>query len=1316
MSMKIEDGAARLSLLQLTRWELWIDAFFDRQPFFVAFARERLMVHLRTYYPKGDVAPSFPQALLKALLQRLIDGRLPDFDADLHGPLRWLADDAPAEEEEEGWNERQQIMVQVIEGAASGLLEDYCQSLQRRWAGRPAGLAENSAVGERFLDRLEDHCSALKTLFCVETLKRFDGETLQQYIQSLEERWRDAFGGGAGLPDVDRQQIDALVRSALGDWFTSLVGEELDVLRTFQRRDALLREQLRLLLEGVESLSAHSRQAIIEYGRLGLGLELEPDELQVQTRLNHPDYPLTRTLRLAELVAEGPFAPGPEKTRTLLREPGALNRGLPEDFLDDLLREVDPRANYHRSLSERYANPEVLAALHDLNDLCLQQSAFIARCKGHLGADGYARVLRVRAGSDVGRDEPGDKVTGVCQFPDEPLAQLMLFYHEDDARQLSGLMLYAPGKPDGQEWIELPSLRGLAVELGRWLADEAGTRYLLDRINVAGRARAAQFFSGVRERPDAWDLSRDHRGPRYGYAECSRYLVEVARDNHLEQVAWYEAPHWFAGLAPQQRQVVAGLNEDLRLLNEAMQQQVDEQESFLAFSRRTVKAGIASYLRECGVTGEVDPQTILFDFFPGLGASGKISRTLLDLAMYGHDDNWGLDNPRMPVRSSVGQDLSGVRAAELVTYLRGVYIGERYAESIRKRFLDPDEPRYAKRRALHFALAQGTLRRDVLAAHGKQMITDADRDWLLDEIAGLGEVRGSQGASADNIASDGVFRLTLAGRKSNGLYLFRRIVDGVARDWLYTPQAPDGLALRKYQSFVGAGRGEMHDWYLQHLRFVDRPAVSEWLLKLARGERTRDTLREGQRISDFMAEYDEYLESHISDIEAVTRSRHEVIVEQVTKGLLYAAFPLSLAFPPLGFALDAVFLAIGSYKAIASHIADDDSAALSHWLGVAAGLWGIALPGVWGALAHASRAGVRKAAEASRWNQLTDQARPGIRQGERAAVSVMDEQRAIKKVPDSLRRMERGGIWRGVYQHTGEDGAQAFYVNDRGRYFQVVHDRELQTLRLVDPRHPRAQYRVPIRLGAGSRWQFNEQVGLRGGAPTLYVGQVWEVADAFPARTNPLPQRGALQGEGLVAQFNPALGDNYLYSLNIEACVVACLYNPASRAGAVIHIDHNIGPLVDEALDAALRGIRGGGQEGRISATLVGGDWLSTGADIGGPIRAALARRGIQADWDHWSYASCLGNIYGVRLDLAEGTTSVFTSTRSAVQKVMDPILLEASRGASSDIAVRARRFMARFRQEPLVQRRGGEVTTLDGKPATAQQIQAHALQLTTLD
>ncbi len=42
--------------------------------------------------------------------------------------------------------------------------------------------------------------------------------------------------------------------------------------------------------------------------------------------------------------------------------------------------------------------------------------------------------------------------------------------------------------------------------------------------------------------------------------------------------------------------------------------------------------------------------------------------------------------------------------------------------------------------------------------------------------------------------------------------------------------------------------------------------------------------------------------------------------------------------------------------------------------------------------------------------------------------------------------------------------------------------------------------------------------------------------------------------------------DNYLFSLNAQTCVIASLYNPATKVGAVIHFDHNIRPLIERSV------------------------------------------------------------------------------------------------------------------------------------------------------
>ena len=1291
-------AVAAASLVQVTRWATWTEGFWADRLTFAEIAGDHLRVHLRTYYPEGDVAPSFLEALFEALLQRLIDGQVATYDGNLRGPLRW-----PQAADREAYAEPYEVLVQVIEGVAGGVVDDYQRALRQRWAARPDDLEPTSSVGSLFLQRLEAHCASIDALFLPESLEQLDAVTLAQRIEALEEHWQASFEAGDGLPDAERSMVRRLTRSAFGDWFAALGEADLSILRAFQQRSLFLEGQVQHLLDGVTSLHAFARQAIIDHARATLGIDIEPDRLQVETRGNAASSPVTRVTSLTALVAEGPFAPGPQKTRTLHHDPKASHAPLAQAFLDSLLQTVDPRGEYRARLSERHDNPELTVALLDLYDARLQQSAFVARCRGHLSAEALERVLRIRESNGVAAAESGEKVAGVSLLPDLPLADLLLFHVQKGDQAPESLVLYAPGKPDGQAWIELPSLRAVAIELGGWLGDEAGREYLLGLVDGAQRQRAEAFFDKVVERADHWDIQRDHRRAPFGYRESCEALVALRKAHDLSRVETQEAPAWFGALPLAQRQVIAGLNEDLHLLNDALQQAVAGQETFQAFAKRAITADIDAYLRGHQIEGEVDPQTILFDFKPGLADSTPgITRSLLDLAMYGYDDNWGLDNPHMPVRSSVGQDLSQLRAAELAPYLRGAFLGDRFVQSIRAGFLDSSQPIYAERRALRLALVQATMRRDVHVAHAKGRLTPLQLQRLASAVEGLSRRQPARerGAAEDVATSSGVFRLAINGRQAVGLYVFREIDGGVAQDWLYTPQAPDGIVLRDYGRFTGAGPGALQDYFLSHLRYADRPAASRRLTQLAKGEAARDALREASRVEDFLDEYDDYLQRHIDDVEAVTTSRHDVISELVAKGLVYAALPLSLVFPPLGFALDAVFVVLGASKAITAHRDDDAAGALQHWLDVALGLWGVALPGAWVAVRKIRRGGIRSSEYAGR-----------------AGFDVLDQHQALKSNPGNLRRLEQDGLLGGLYQgpSTGPDGGR-LHILHKGKYFEVVADLDNQTLRLVDPRYPAAQYKMPIRRDVRGRWSFNPQVGLRGGGNDIHnLGQIRHIADAFPARTRPLPARGALQGEGVIARFDAGASDNYLYSLNAQSCVVACLYNPTTRAGAVIHVDHNIRALVDDALSTALARIgRGAGHE-PVRATLVGGDWLSGGADIGGPLRSALLRKGIQANWDHWSYSSCMGNIYGVRLDLAGGATTVFTTTRNAVQEVVEPILREASQGGRGMMARRGQRFMARFRQEPLVQRSDGSVRNLDGALASSALVDAQALLLTTL-
>ena len=1285
---------AQSPLDQLTAWEKWTESFWREHSGFAACAHERLLVHLRTYHPQGQIARPFLQALFRALLQRLIDGRLPDYDADLHGPLRWSAEQTPV-----GPDERYQVMEQVIEGVASGILDDYKQALWRRWEARPATLDARRGIGLVFRQCLEAHCAAVDALFqsLGETPK--DPLSLALCIEEAEADWREAFRSGGGLTTEERTLIARLAHSVLGDWFSGLGEDDQAGLKQFQVRALTLQNQVRRLLADVSSLQTYTQQCVEQVMLAEWGLEIDAAGLQVRTQHLRNGVPSSRTTSLVSLAMEGPYLPSEKKRREVLQTsagPGAL---LTPGFIDRLLADMDPRSGYRNRLRAAYRNPELDTLLSELYDVRLRQSAFIARCRGHLSAESHERVMRTL---EDGRDQ-GD-VTGLLLFSDLQLAGPLLFTAADYPGSSLPLVIYAPDKPDGQEWIELPSMRQVSVELGRWVENEAGRAWLLGLINSVDQVRTRQFFIEAVERAESWDLLQDRRAPLMGYRQCVARTLAIRQANHLQWVDFHEAPRWFCELPLARRQLIAGINEDLRLLDEQLQQRMGARETYRDFARRTVEADSAAYLREQGVTERVEPETLLFDFIPGLNdANPKRTLSLLDLALYGYDDNWGLDNPRLGVRSSVGQDVSKLRAAELTHYVRRAYLGERYADTLRKAFLDETASDYAPRRALYGQWIATTMIRDVQVAQAKGFIEPAQSESLSAFIGRLarGQLQGE------------MRRLVINGRPAVGLYVLRVESDSRVEHWLYTPLAPDSLTFRKYSSFLGARAGAMHDYYLGRVRFQDREVVARRLLLLAERKVERDGADAGAPVTDLRDEYNDYLQSHIDDVEAVSNSRHEVIMSLVTKGLVYAAMPLSLAFPPLGVALDVAYVVMGAANVLKAAQEDDPDGAVEHWRDVMMGLWGMALPLGWMTF-RAAVWGCPKPLDPR--GRMIDPKRPASGQGMTDEPLLLDKRKALRRTPENLQALEADGLWRGVYAST-EPGSRLRCVRQNGRWFEVVHDADNHTLRLVDPRSPNAAYKLPIHQDGWGRWVFNPTIGLRGGGggDVRYLGRVSRVAAAFPDRCNPAPVRGALQGEGVIGRFRSGASDNYLYSLNAQTCVVASLYNPVTRMGAVIHVDHNIRQLAQSALDSALAHI--GHQQGNeLKAVLVGGDWLSGGADIGGPMKSLLAQKGISAAWDHWSWSSCFSNTYGVSLDLAEGVTTVFTTGGSAVQDVVNPILREARAGATSAIAQRGRRFMERFGLEPLVQRPDGTVRTPRGEVASAVRIDQQALALHVLD
>ena len=496
-----------------------------------------------------------------------------------------------------------------------------------------------------------------------------------------------------------------------------------------------------------------------------------------------------------------------------------------------------------------------------------------------------------------------------------------------------------------------------------------------------------------------------------------------------------------------------------------------------------------------------------------------------------------------------------------------------------------------------------------------------------------------------------------------------------------------------------AGSGALRDYLLNRVTLASRTRVTTRLQRLAANSSYRDSLREMNQVRTVAGEFDAFIEHALTDVDDATHSRAEVIRGQVFKGALFAAFPL-LVYPPFALVFSAAFVVAPLRSAIVAHTRGETAIALRHWLeaswqalGAALSLPGLSLAQLKPLLPTLRRA-VRGRATVSGAVRT-----PSMR---------FDEAWAVKDQPANLTKVVEEGIWKGTYRREAAEGAAAeHFILSGKRYYKVLHDAEAGTLRVLKANRPTSLHREAVTLHADGRWVANSS-GLRGGNHVQDAGTLNQVRQISGGSGVPSAERGAFQGEVVIGRHAATATDNYLYTVNAQTCVAVSLYNPATRAGAVLHVDHNIISLIEPAVRRALSEI-GAAQGGSgIRAVMAGGDWLG-GADIGGALRSLLRRNGVQAQWQHWSYSSCFGNTYGMTLDLASGVTRVYRTPEALVRRLYEPLLKRASANGS-DLQRRAAEVLARVRSRPLYQGSDGVVRNEAGEVASESAKRGHAL------
>ncbi len=1300
-------GTAQEILLRITRWQVLIDKRLSSQLTLLEAMEAFALTELRNHYPHGNIDPGFVLALLDSILQKIIDGKPMMYLAIQDAPYRW-----PGAADRGFPLGHRQAVIQTVESVSEHFLDQYKNYLRTHWETK----GQEPAFDQLVLRKLQRYIDDIDALFQTDRLVRLTPDRLRRQIEKVQERGARRYRLTALATGAEKKRLEALSYAQLPHWLRVLNEPERARLRRYQEQTSQAQAALDDLLEGYGSLRAYARQQAIDYIQLKLDMEVEPDRIDVRLRWLSAVGEPTQNRSLSQLLAAGPI--GTDFAAVLEVTSGSSRRNQPLEpaFIADMLAGQDYPVGYLRALAGQYEREDVQKALIDWFVARLKQSAFVARCAGHLAVDDHDRLESMWAGEAMGESL---RVAALALPNGMQCADFLVFYRQEPAPAVSDLLLYAPNKPDGQEWVRLPSLAALTGEVWGWTQSESGREYLLQQLSPTAHRRAREYLVAVAADPGRWGMSSDIRRAPLPFAQCVEAAVKMGLAKNLQQVEEDNLLRWNSTLTLDARRRLSSLNQELVVHQQVFNELLGGFEVFVDFARRTVAAEIAPYMRSKQVLEPVDPATVLIDYNAGIADRRKQSvASLLDLAIYGYDDNAGIDNPKKGVRSSVGQDLSEVRSADLALYLRGAWLGEKYASEIRGKYLDARHADYEPRRFAWRNVLLSTMDRDLRVARSQARLSDTVYTALVRQVSLLSQLPTSGGhlPGANRVTTDGVFRFTVRGHVVLGVYVFTAF-DPEPSWWLYTPDAPDGLAVRPYHSLFGDIAGELHDYLMARTAVAARKTVSLSLHAIAVKNQRVDTLYEAQRVSDARVEFNAYIERTVTDVHDITTSRAEMIERQVVKGLMFAAAPFCMVFPPFALLLDVVFIAVSAGDAVAAHLEGDVDGALGHWLEAS---WG-ALFAMVGAgstvkllgrtvrnLKHTTRPVSLLTERLSTVAPIRKEALPAVRKVRFHA------RQAVSNKPDNLQQVTEEGVFFGTWRSppSAAQPQPTYYIRNRGKYFQVRENPHFGGLSLIDARRPEAIYQRPVRLTASGKWT-HDRVGLRGGNDQVRnLGRVNNLRNAFPGRVEPVLNRGALQGEAVVAKFVAGSMDNYLFSLNAQTCVIASMYNPATKVGAVIHFDHNIRSLINHTVKDAMT--RLGGSPKDVRVTLVGGDWL-TGTDIGGPVRSVLRQQGLRPTWDYWSYSSCLGNTYAVSLNLNNGVSTVFKTSASQFERLYSPVLQRA-RYASDPVSKRAQVFMERFRRKPLHQDASGAVVDQNGRRATPEMIQGQAFTLVSMN
>ncbi|MET3633176.1 DUF6543 domain-containing protein [Burkholderia sp. 572] len=908
------------------------------------------------------------------------------------------------------------------------------------------------------------------------------------------------------LAERDQRLLEQAERNSWPDWRKHASESDRSELAQHERVKQHAQESADQLLDDVDSPRAYGRDQATRYLNDKFGTDADPNEIQVRAEYTTRTGPQARTGTLLDFLQEGPRdASRGDVTYSVIRSADSPVP-LTDAQLKQTLGELDVRKDYGSAVETTYRNPDVKNALSDVLDSQIQMDAFSAKMRGHLTQSDYDMVQRAR---DPAKTPAGAttqvSVGGVSiHLPGKAADQMKdaLVFRETKADgQVERYILYVPNSPDGQNFYGFNNWQGLSASVAAWTVKPEGRQYLQDQLDPGNRSHATQFFEDAALRSDTWRIAENGTAtwkelPGTSYRDkLDAAVAEKSQTRVAEAKVGTISPDWYQHASPAERQKLTSLADRIRVTKEAMSSALPGQ-PFPDYAHGKIKESLDRYLRTKGGTETVDPDTVMVDL-----GDGTSPRTLTDVATYGYDSS---DNfvGKARFTSSTGQDLSqlntAVRGAEqgarrrgafaeyMDPFVRGGYLGEQYTREIEQQYLT-EGPALENRRALYREHVQSTMLYDAAQAKLRGELTEAEYTSVKQQIE---ETSLPAGRSPETRMPH---RLTFNGRPVEGTYVFRGVgAVGQARNMLYTPGAPDGRMFRPYDdSTFRSGKDEprslteaMANYYYQRVKYSDQAVANTRLEKLQKGQEKPDALL--QPVLDLNREYDRKLQLTLDPVRETTKTRGQVISEQVWKGVNYAGAAISLVYPPAGIAVGTLMWGKEMHDAYEAYRRGDRASASLSILSAGAEAIGVGFDAADGLKAVGKGlASVRKTLglKVGQHFGTVDEAAKALKQVNVPSpstafkdVSPLKPELAVKAPPnESAMALHTDGFLSGVYEEVRGDFS-TYYVKEGNAYYEVVPDANKRTLGLADPRNPNARYHLPIAQGVDGRWAFASSV------------------------------------------------------------------------------------------------------------------------------------------------------------------------------------------------------------------------------------------------